>query len=288
MYLINAEKLVSFGHHSWHDFVSVAAKRANGPGAPGHGDSSIDGRDDFHGTRNMQEAVDLALNGWMDGAKRIAKKLDTLPATSEVLPDWMLDVAGSIVNVPAFITGEPECMWRMSECKRDEHRVAIVVSGVYSGSVTSHQAMNYAVAIAATVRALEASGINPAVYMITTTTGRGDEEHFGNDTAGYSIAVREFGEPLDLARIAFAFHPSFLRRIQFGWQEMNSEAIKIGWGRGPYGSVGSISKEVTDKLLGDIGYVALLPALNAISSQHEDKMIATIRDSVNATLASIK
>lgn len=273
MWNLDIDALQNLGNHSWHEFVVQAAKRINGAGAKGHGDQSAEYGSEFAGTSSMREAVKMALDGWQQGAKRIADKLDVLPPSSEVLPDWNLDVAGSICNVPAFLAGEPECMWRMSECKRLERRVSIIVSGTYSGGIGSDTAQQYATAVAALVRALESDGVNPAVYLINASGGRS-----GYKDAAYSVAVREFGEPLDLSRIAFAFHPSFLRRIQFGWQEMSAEAIAAGLGRGTYGTVGTLTKEIANKLLGDIGHVALVPSLNDLSRKSEDEMIEILRD----------
>jgi len=284
VYTINVREFQSLGNHTWRDFVGRAAKRLNGPGAKGCGDVSIkQSMSDWYQTTSLKHAVDLAIKGWPEGAKHIADKLDSIPATHEVLPDWNMDVAGVICNVPAYIAGEPECMWHMSDCKRDERRLSIVVSGVYSGMISAGAAQKYATAIAAVIRSLEAEGINPAVYMINSTTRRGN-----GGTGAYSISVREFGEPLDIARIAFAFHPSFLRRIQFAWQEMTSEAIELGMGYNSYGSVGLLSKDVVHKLLGDIGYVALIPDLNKIYKQSADDMIRTVHESVNDTLRSMK
>lgn len=273
--------LQDLGNHSWNDFVAKAARRITEAAARGADDVSISGLSEWAGTSSLAAAVDMAVKGWPQGAARIAAKLDTLPATSEVLPEWNLDVSGAICNVPAFLSGEPECMWRMSDCKRDEHRVSIIVSGTYSAAVEASSAQNYATAVAAVIRSLEASGINPAVYMI------GASRHSGG-TLAYSINVREFGEPLDLARVAFAFHPSFLRRIQFGWRELTPEAVAAGAASGGYGSVVKLTSDLVTKLLGDIGYVAVVPDLNSVYHQSLDAMIETLHTSVNETLNQIR
>lgn len=274
---------LNLGHHSWHDYVSTAAKRITQKGAYGSDDRSTESDDgDFFGTPTLQHAVNLAINGWQEGAKAIAKTLDSLPPSQEVLPDWMLDVAGSIVNVPAFITGEPECMWRMSECKRNEHRVTLVIPGTYSGGVNQAGAQRYATAIAAVVRALEASGINPAVYSMPVSIGHGGR----GDRVISSISVREFGEPLDLAKVAMAFHPSFLRRIQFAWREITPAAASAGIGGDGYGRADVPTREEITSLLGDVGYVVLVPKVETAIRASGD-VIQYIRDSVSAQLKTL-
>lgn len=271
--------MLNLGHHSWHDFLAVAAKRVSGPAVPGAGDSSMDSLSDFRGTRTLQEAIDMAVKGWQDGAKAIAKVLDTLPPSAEVLPDWSLDVAGSICNVPAFIAGEPECMWRMSECKRDEHRVTLIVPGTYNGGIRPSDAQRYATAIAAVVRALEASGINPAVYSLSVTV-----KHRIRVVS--SVAVREFGEPLDLAKVAMAFHPAFLRRIEFAWREMNPEAVRAGVASNGYGQSGHPTTDEIMALLGDVGYVAIAPPVEDAVTARD--IIQFIHNSVSEQIRQIR
>jgi hypothetical protein len=267
--------IINLGHHSWHDFVAHATKRLTAPAIFGaDSGSSEDGNAEFRGTSTLREAIELAVHGWQEGARAIAKVLDTLPPSSEVLPDWQLDVAGTICNVPAFIAGEPECMWNMSECKRNEHRVVLVVPGTYGGHIEQAEAQRYAIAVAAVVRSLEASGINPAVYSIPATVG-----HRGRGNRHISsVAVREFGEPLDLSKVATAFHPSFLRRVQFAWREMTPEAVTGGIANDGYGAASVPTRDEITALLGDVGYVVLAPSVQ--QAIYREDVIAYMRGAV--------
>lgn len=269
----------SLGSHTWTDFVAKAARRITEKGAPGCGDYSSSKRlyGKFHATPNLQAAIDLATNGWQAGAAGISTFLDSLPATADVLPDWTLEAVGSFPCIPAYLSGEPECMWRRQAEIRAERRLSVVVSATFGGSVEQESAQRYATAVTAVVRSLEASGIEPAVYAVNTTDP---------DTA-YAITVRDFGTPLDLSRVAFAFHSDFLRRVQFAWQEMTPAAIARGKGYGTYGHCGTTTKEIVRHLLGDIGYTTIIPALNQLQYKDTEGMIKAISESISQTLKEL-
>lgn len=260
----------NLGIHSWRDFVATAARRATEPELDGAGDASVSGPSSFTGTQDIQAAVKMANEGWPEGANKITKALDTLPPSSEVLPDWMLDVSGSICNVPAFIAGEPECMWNMSECRRAEHRVSLVVPAGYPGMIDADTAMTYAIAVAANVRSLEASGLNVAVYSMAS--------HAGTETgtiANYGVVIREFGEPLDLAKVAFSFHPSWLRRLVFAWLELNPDALMAGVANSGYGLHRELTKDQVREVAGeDIGSVIVLPSIPQLGRAADDIELA--------------
>lgn len=268
---------VNLGLHSWHDFTSTAARRLSEPALPGASTESVTGNQEFTGTRNFEQAVKMAKSGWQDGAKRIAKTLDSLPPDFEVLPDWSMDVTGVICNVSAFTAGEPECMWRMSECKKSERRIALIVPAAYHSGIAATVAMNYAIGVAAVVRSLEASGINPAVYSISS--------HSWRALATYGIVVREFGEPLDLSKVAFAFHPSFLRRLVFGWLELNPAAVEAGIASEGYGQPCEVTAEQVREIAGtDIGNIVQLPSLAQVTPHTPDHAIKLLSAHVSQAI----
>ncbi len=259
-----AAMMANLGLHSWHDFVSTAARRATEPAAPGGGsDSTTSGSGYWDNNVGFDGALKMATQGWPEGATQIAKQLDSLPPRAEVLPDWSMDVAGVMCNVPAFIAGEPECMWHMSECKREERRLTLIVNGSYSASINADKLVKYAVAVTAITRSLEASGINVAVYSVSVSTI--GLHNASADGGYYGVAIREFGEPLDLAKVAFAFHPAFLRRVAFAWREITPEVAATGIGSGYYGIPQNVSPKVLEAMFGLApGMLITLPSPNDV------------------------
>jgi hypothetical protein len=281
--------VINLGLHSWHDYNATAAKRLDTPQLPGNGNwSTVDQAPlEWYGGVDLKGALKMATEGWQEGAKQITKLLDTLPPSSEVLPDWQLDVAGFICNVPAFIAGEPECMWHMSECKRNEHRIALIIQTHASSGVPAEQMINYAAAVAGVTRSIEASGINVAVYAI-------DYSAVDSAIVGSGTVVREFGEPLDLTRVAYAFHPSRFRRIVFAWREITPGAESIarnGYGHAPYDK--PLTAEIVKEIAGqDIGNIALLSTITQLRMHRRmasvQELMEIMRADVEKALKAIR
>lgn len=277
---LDVDTMENLGHYGWDEFVSRAA---NGSAVAGSSHYSRNDNDDWAGA-SFQNAIEYAQHGWHDGVTLVQANLDRLPPSADVIPDWNLNVGGSICNVPAFIAGEPECMWQMSDEKRSERRISLVVNSFISAVIGKEAGIAYASAVAALIRGLEASGINTAVYVINPTKDASGSTR--DNVAAYAVTVREFGEPLDIARMAFAFHPASYRRVHFAWQETKSEVIKYGLGNGGYGRPVQINSALVHKMLGDVGYVAILPSINMLYAKSPEAMLATMKKATEAAVAA--
>lgn len=286
--------MINLGVHAWHDYVAKAAERLSAPPVYGAAQHSQDSDTSHTGGVSFQQAIKMAVEGWPEGATKIAKALDSLPPSSESLPDWIMDVTGSICNVPAFVAGEPECMWNLTDNRRDERRLTLVVQASYGFWVSSEVAMNYAIALAANVRSLEASGINTSVVILAHRRHPADPDGV---RSAYGVFVREYGEPLDLAKIAFAFHPAFLRRVDMAWRERNERATTAGINNGSYGRpVPYDSAVVREVFAEDIGQVAVIRGISELGVTNVISMKATtsvgrfielIRDDISRAVKSI-
>lgn len=265
-------RIDNLGPHTWRDFTTRAAERLTKEPVAGADKGSTTHGESFSGTPDLRAAMKLAREGWQAGAKAIAKALDSLPPESQSLPDWQLEAAGAFPCVPAYLTGEPECMFRFNDGARSERRLAFVVPHSYGGGITPDEAQQYAMAVAALVRAAEASGIESAVYSMSCSAGKDYGYSVSCQLVTYSIAIREFGEPLDLAKVAFAFHPSFYRRVGFAWRERTPEAVAAGVASGGYGASGNTTLEHLRQCakVGNVGEgspVAILPPLREMEEK---------------------
>lgn len=239
------QNVINLGLHTWHDFVDTAAKRLREPQISGYGASTAVHRGyEWDLGIDLAKAVKMAKEGWPEGVKNISAQLDKLPPESEVLPEWEMSVAGAICNVPAFIAGEPECMFALNDCRRHARRIALALDGVFAAAVNATAVRNYATAVAATARYLEASGIDVALYNVNTA-----------DIVAptiYGIIIKDLGEPLDVAKVAFGFHPAFFRRIGFAWREITPAACSAkicGQSGARYGHSLKLTNELLQPLI---------------------------------------
>lgn len=268
--------MMNLGVHRWEEFVARAATRATLPCLPG-ADPDSQAESDSGGV-SFAGAIRMAQQGWPQGAQQVSSALDSLPPESEALPGWNMDVAGAICCAPAFIAGDPECMFRLDPTSRPERRLTLVVPGSYSGAVGSTAAMNYAIAVAAIVRSLEASGVSVAVINFGCRAGTSSKIE-----SAYAVYVREHGEPLDLAKIAFAFHPAWLRKIDWAWRERTPEAIRAGIANSSRGLPRDYTSETVRSILDcDPGVLAITPSLshNSYSCDTVESAVKLIRTSV--------
>lgn len=255
---------VNLGVHSWHDFMAQAARRVTEPAVTGAESSSTEcNRASWAGTDTLEQAVAMAQAGWPDGATAVSKALDSLPAGVEILPDWRMAVQGAFPCIPEYLSGSPECMYRLEDNRRIAHRLSLIVPHAYSAQVRGAQAMQYAKAVAALVRSLEATGIDVAVYSVST----GHNRYIGSagKRALYAVVVREFGEPVDLAKVAFAFHPAMFRRIGFAWREITPAAADVGQARAGYAATFPVTEAYARELLGEVGELVIMEDLQDLA-----------------------
>lgn len=256
---------VNLGVYTWAQYCARAEERVTQDALPG-GDSAskkTNGGDNWSGCRTLDDALRMTREGWQAGAQSLGKLLDHLTPAQDVLPDWSLDVAGAFPCVPAYLTGEPEAVWRMSDERKSVRRLALIVPGTYHAGNGADAIMVYAKAIAAVARAVEASGIDVAIYSLDVSKG--------NHIAAVAVSIRAYGEPMDLAKIAFAFHPAWLRRISFAWRERTKAACDVGIASCGYGYPHIAEAHVADAVIGDRG--ALSVALTDVSTLNDRGML---------------
>lgn len=278
-------KLVNMGLHTWHDFAAKAAERLTNAPLPGAASSSASNDLSFSDGVLLDGAVRMANDGWPEGAKVLSDALDSLPPESDVRPDWATDVCGAFPCVPALVAGDPECMWNMSG-ERGYRQVALIVPMSYSASVDAKQVSIYAQAVAAIARSIEASGVDVAIYSVHHGQNRNNERY----TGAHAVMVRQFGEPLDLAKVAFAFHSAFLRRLSFAWRERNPEAIKIKLADDTYGSPRPVTADIVRTVCGEVGQNVILPSVNDLflhSSPELTEVLKRFRDVCDKAMADM-
>lgn len=178
------------------------------------------GAEEFTGTRSLDHALDLARNGWPEGAAKIMAGIDGLAAgnaTPAMFPAYSWDVAGEQPDVAAFCAGVPEHMGTPEPVEsRVESVIRISIPASYPARVKANAVQTYGIALLSHIYAIQQTGRSVALTADGSNTAcSGNRQEIIS-----SIPILEPGAPVDLDRLAFAFHPSMLRRITFAVREI--------------------------------------------------------------------
>ncbi len=183
---------------------------------------------DFFGNVTFKEARDLLLNGWHDGATRAAKIRDKINANNPMGPRLVrYDVAGPIVHVGRYLSGNPLHMKRIDAAKMRRRPVLTIVSHFGAmADIEANAMLNRAGVVAAVVDAIEAAGYSCHLIAYTASLG-------SNISAETAVTLKEAGQPVDIARVAFGLgHPAMLRRLTFAWRCSTAACKPLGGGMG--------------------------------------------------------
>jgi|LakMenEpi03Aug12_release.lakeMendotaPanAssembly.Ray.scaffolds.fasta_scaffold326639_2 hypothetical protein len=211
-------------HELKFDSVAALADYMKRPVAKGVVEyATAPGRAEFFGTSTITECLDLARNGWTDGAKDAARALAARKVaagakTTTRRSVTRYDVSGDDCDVARFCTGDPENMTesrRVSVKGKTVRKVKLALR--FACRVDMEKIKQYATACTAAVQRMENGGNRVELWVVSTcTTGS------TGDAPTYSVAVKvkDASSRMHPAALAFACgHPSFYRRLIFGTME---------------------------------------------------------------------
>lgn len=192
-------------------------------------------REDFTGTKNMEEAVKLFDDGWKEGAQQIeemrAKVKSMRPVASKVTKYAM---AGATPCVPRAVAGNIMSMKEPQSASSKRRPVITLLSDMSAHCMISHKGIsNRAAVVAALIDEIEAAGYSCEVMSSAMTKGckwEGD----GNFKAVTSVTVKKSHQPVDTMRLAFGMgHASMFRRMVFAdWGTDDACHAGLGYGLG--------------------------------------------------------
>ena len=235
MIAINQNNTFLRHFESWEEYLHRAI---HGKSAlKDHKRSSRVGFGELYGTDTFDEAVKLALNGWPEGReniKNITQKISHVLASKIVRPQARYSETGEEVDVPRFVSGDPEHFidYPMSVCNGHGNIVRVGVSLSTSGDVEAQYIHNRGAAIVALIDALETVGYRVELDFMNASK---------NGSAYYDVMVpiKQADQPCELDRIAFVFaHAANQRRIGFSVNETDTKEVvkKFGfYNSGGYG-----------------------------------------------------
>lgn len=174
--------------------------------------ASRTGSQKFTHTTSFDHAVELATNGWPEGAarvRRLAKEL-RLKMPMQPMQSTYYDIAGSYVDVGRYLEGEPECMVDFREEPTKRHTFRVGFNVCVNGGVDAREIEANGAALCVLIDRLESIGVRVEVTAFDQCA----------PVCVLATTVKECDQPLDLDRVTFALaHPSFLRRLGFGWRD---------------------------------------------------------------------
>lgn len=177
---------------------------------------------DWTMTRNFGEAVELAKRGWSEHRDAVDNVLgNVVPQIRDALPDVFQsvhNVTGAVVDVAAFLSGEPECMIDFvpepeATCGKV---VTMLVSLDCSAGIEATEIVARGAAICALAECLTMVGYTLEVW---------GESHCGE--ISHTVRVKAAADALDADAMLYAMaHPSMFRRIMFSCEERESAAVR--------------------------------------------------------------
>lgn len=171
-------------------------------------------------------AVDMARNGWIEGAEKAQDALRAF-APMTPAPDTRTDVYGFRPHVPRFCAGAPDSMIRhTTKPDNGAGRVLTLAVPVNALAYVNAPAMaNFGVAVAQYVNQLETDGTRVELLgmMVSLVSGH---------RCAHTWVIKYADQPLDLAVVAFSIgHPAMFRRLGFALRERSGLPEDFGYGQ---------------------------------------------------------
>ncbi len=194
------------------------------PGASGGNDWGTLG---WHGGQTLEEAKQRALTGYEDATRRASVIFDTIMSKRIVSrgSEWVTSASGSFPCVPAFLAGEPECMYRKSENWSNMAPMRVFISTGTQGDVSS--------------QLIETRGAHALALVMVISQFRAVEVYTFSDIGTRGMAcipvTKIESMPLDMASASYALgNAAFHRRLCFDYlrvcaKEQGTFSIGCGW-----------------------------------------------------------
>ena len=228
-------------------FDSIADVVAASERYPIWGNDSADRASDWNGNVTLAQArAMLAGAGAPELTARImALAADMAPVGYErpaLGTTW--GVSGAVVNVAAFVAGEPECMLDFHNPAATQRTLDVWISIGCAGAFAPEQIEARGAAICAMIDTTERGGVRVRVHW--------DASVKSTDT-GVCVSMcgilKDYTAPLDLDLLAFVLaHPGMLRRVVFRLREQ-MRSLADTCGKGFYGQTIAAQRPVADVVI---------------------------------------
>ena len=216
----------------------------------------------------------LYRGGWVDGLKEARGQMAEYVATRrEATPQETLgcDVVGAIPCVPAYLAGEPECMYRQETIPTPIKIVDLIIDMTARVTVDATDMMRRGVAVWQIIRRIEARGRR--VRAIASANTDVDDGY----RSQLNITLKKEGRAIDASRLVYAVaHPAFFRRQIFCAFERASEFehLRAVGESQAYGQCADVARERDSQII--------LPGVNSGRRRTVAEWVAVFEDVVAA------
>lgn len=214
--------------------------------------SRLSGHDNFYGTGTYEEARNLLLHGWEDGAQKIKKALKPINSYKEKAV-VSYGVQGYAPRVPRYLHGLPDSMITHKTVREKQKVLKLYKCMSYPCKVSTEQILSESVKILNAAQQIEASGIRTDLNVIFQT-----ENSWQTVYSVYTICVKKPEQRLNLKQVVFPLmHPAMQRRINFDYIEKAPELNRQDIVKN-YGYPANDTKIIKDVLKGSYYFPAII------------------------------
>lgn len=195
--------------------------------ANGYNSSETNGRD-FTGTENFEDAENLMLHGWQEGAERVrAAMVESASMTSE-RPRRYNSVVGFAPNVARYVQGHPLNMINKKRVRVPARVVTICYNSSVGYEVSAANIEKTAARLFNVISGLEKSGVRVELWVLNLSVNAkiGFKRNkpyvigLGNERLNFAVRIKTASQPFNLLKMVYpVVHPSFSRRHGFAVKE---------------------------------------------------------------------
>lgn len=254
---------------SWSEFVAHVEETPAGGWAQSHSAES-----DRWAGGSWAECAQMTRTGYTAAlpeverwASQVADKVIDLRLAESM--EWTRDVTGQVVDVAAFLMGEPECM--IEAVQRPVTAVGplvrLVVPITASAGVSEEIIRKRGAAVIALVSVLVRAGHTLEIWAQSAVTSEGKR-------VSTAVKVQDSRDPIDMPRIMFALgHPGMLRRTVFATMEHYEREIRQTFHISAHGGYGIPDGATAEDVPDHAGKTVILPKLDSSKRWEEAEAV---------------
>lgn len=224
-------------YDSLEDYINAADDQDEPKSSWKERSSRDTGKEEWSGTKNFEEAIEIARSGWPEGVVKLEQIVDAYNKLSKWTVDKTrhLDVGGTYPNVPVYLGGDPACMFNDGDLNKGIKPVMhIVVNRGYSWLVPIQRVFNFGAAIMVCIDQIETIGTRVELDVATANIG----DLFGPVTERpvwtTMTTVKKAQEYIEKNRMAYALaHPGYSRNLKYSiLEQIDKYEEPFHWGYG--------------------------------------------------------
>lgn len=179
--------------------------------------------DEWTQTESLEQALHYARKGWDAGIKQIEVEKDLIISGAI---EAHHSISGSAVDVGAYLSGSPENMIQFVDlAEREREELVVYCQLTYAAWVEGDKAMRDTITLLKELQKLNAKYSLRLVGVFASKQNKVYEEVY--------ILIKDTYQNIVINNLAFAYHPSFFRRIWFRFAETKPYLDGDGYGA-PY------------------------------------------------------